>query len=263
MVRRRRGCATAPGGCCPGSAAADASPRCIAPRRIAGRRRRPARRLRNHFQHLRRARAPLARRAPPVLAVERPLGLDEAGSGGGPVNLPPIVENAEWAQAGGTIRPTRRGIRRWAAGLAGAVAQLGRHRLRLPAPPDRAAAGGRRDGLRHGRLRPGHGAGRGERAAALANRHAAATGPRRRARRRHRLRGRAALRRHRPGGGDGDRSGGRHDRLARSTARAGARRAHGGRRARSSCRRWRTTCSRFPSRMGGGSGPTGRSRPPP
>ena len=31
------------------------------------------------------------------------IGLDEAGGGGGSVNLPPIVENAEWPQAGGTI----------------------------------------------------------------------------------------------------------------------------------------------------------------
>ena len=44
---------------------------------------------------------PLPGERRPVLAAERPLGLDEAGRGG-PVSLPPIVENAAWPQAGGT-----------------------------------------------------------------------------------------------------------------------------------------------------------------
>ena len=37
-----------------------------------------------------------------MLAAERPLGLDGGGEGrGGPVDLPPIMENGAWAQAGG------------------------------------------------------------------------------------------------------------------------------------------------------------------
>ena len=45
---------------------------------------------------------PLPGERRPAFTAERPLGLDEAGRGGS-VNLPPIVENAQWAQAGGTI----------------------------------------------------------------------------------------------------------------------------------------------------------------
>ena len=43
---------------------------------------------------------PLPGERRPVLAAERPLGLDEAVRGGS-VNLPPAAENAEWALAGG------------------------------------------------------------------------------------------------------------------------------------------------------------------
>ena len=236
--------------------------RCVAPRRVAGRRRRAARRLRSHFQHLRRARAPLAGRAPAGAGGGAAARAGRGGPGGGPVNLPPIVENAEWAQAGGTIShaPGHPALGRGLAELwRSSVGTGSGYRRRLTAPP--LVAGGTVYAM--DAYGAGHGAGRGERAAALADGHAAAAGPRRGARRRHRLRGRAALRRDRPGRGHGDRS--------RRTARsAGASPCPRRRAARprwpagaSWCRRWRTTCSRSPSRTGGGSGPTGRSRPPP
>ncbi|HYI85398.1 MAG TPA: PQQ-binding-like beta-propeller repeat protein [Acetobacteraceae bacterium] len=81
---------------------------------------------------------PLPGERRPVLAVERPLGLDEAGSGGGPVNLPPIVENAEWAQAGGTIShaPGHPALGRGLAELwRSSVGTGSGYRRRLTAPP--------------------------------------------------------------------------------------------------------------------------------
>ena len=44
---------------------------------------------------------PLPGERRPVLAAERPSGLDAAAARGGPIALPPIEENAEWPQAGG------------------------------------------------------------------------------------------------------------------------------------------------------------------
>jgi outer membrane protein assembly factor BamB len=81
---------------------------------------------------------PLPGERRPVLAVERPLGLDEAGSGGGTVNLPPIVENAEWAQAGGTINhaPGHPALGRGLAELwRSSVGTGSGYRRRLTAPP--------------------------------------------------------------------------------------------------------------------------------
>jgi outer membrane protein assembly factor BamB len=80
---------------------------------------------------------PLPGERRPVLAAERPLGLDDAGRGG-PVNLPPIVENTEWAQAGGVIShaPGHPALGR---GLAeawrGSVGTGSGYRRRLTAPP--------------------------------------------------------------------------------------------------------------------------------
>jgi len=73
----------------------------------------------------------------PVLGVDRPLGLDEAGRGG-PVSLPPIVENAEWAQAGGTTNHAP-GHPALARGLTEAwrssIGTGSGYRRRLTAPP--------------------------------------------------------------------------------------------------------------------------------
>ena len=80
---------------------------------------------------------PLPGERRPVLAAERPLGPDEAGRGGA-VALPPIVENAEWAQAGGVISHAP-GHPALARGLAEAwrssVGTGSGYRRRLTAPP--------------------------------------------------------------------------------------------------------------------------------
>lgn len=80
---------------------------------------------------------PLPGERRPVLAVERPLGLDEAGRGGA-VSLPPIAENAEWAQAGGVVSHAP-GHPALARGLAEAwrssVGTGSGYRRRLTAPP--------------------------------------------------------------------------------------------------------------------------------
>jgi outer membrane protein assembly factor BamB len=81
---------------------------------------------------------PLPGERRPVLAVERPLGTGEAGRGGGGIALPPIVENADWAQAGGVVShaPGHPALPR---GLAEAwrssVGTGSGYRRRLTAPP--------------------------------------------------------------------------------------------------------------------------------
>ena len=73
----------------------------------------------------------------PVLAAERPLGSDEAGRGA-PLALPPIVENAAWEQAGGTVTHAP-GHPALARGLAEAwrtsIGTGASYRRRLTAPP--------------------------------------------------------------------------------------------------------------------------------
>jgi outer membrane protein assembly factor BamB len=86
---------------------------------------------------------PLPGERRPVLAAERPLGLGGETGQGGPINLPPVQENAEWAQAGGVIghAPGHPALGR---GLAeawrGAAGTGSGYRRRLTAPP--VVAGG-------------------------------------------------------------------------------------------------------------------------
>ncbi len=80
---------------------------------------------------------PLPGERRPVLAAERPLGLDEANRGGS-VDLPPAAENAEWAQAGGVTSHApghpalgRALVEAWR----GSVGTGSGYRRRLTAPP--------------------------------------------------------------------------------------------------------------------------------
>lgn len=81
---------------------------------------------------------PLPGERKPVLAAERPLGLDQAGGGGGTLNLPPIAENAEWPQAGGNTNhaPGHPALGRGLAELWRSSIGTGTgYRRRLTAPP--------------------------------------------------------------------------------------------------------------------------------
>lgn len=81
---------------------------------------------------------PLPGERRPVLAAERPLGLDAAAARGGSIALPPIEENAEWPQAGGEVDHSP-GHPALARGLAEAwrssVGTGSGYRRRLTAPP--------------------------------------------------------------------------------------------------------------------------------